>query len=212
MTPRGLAYCRGRGKRVLDLSMTVPAILVLSPLLVLIALGVLVTMGPPVLFTQERAGLDGNPFALMKFRSMRPSRGGDLPITGRGDQRITPFGRFLRATKLDELPQLFNVLIGQMSLVGPRPEVMVYLAGYSPNQRRVLEVRPGLTDPASLEFRDEERLLGAVPPAEREAFYVKTILQRKLALNIAYIEGASLLGDLGLVARTVAAVFLRVGG
>jgi lipopolysaccharide/colanic/teichoic acid biosynthesis glycosyltransferase len=134
-----------------------------------------------------------------------------LPITGRGDGRITPFGRFLRATKLDELPQLFNIVLGQMSLVGPRPEVLVYVAGYSPTQRRVLEVRPGLTDPASLEFRDEERLLGPVPPAEREAFYLKAILQRKLALNLAYIDGASLLGDLRLMVRTVAAVFLRVG-
>jgi lipopolysaccharide/colanic/teichoic acid biosynthesis glycosyltransferase len=196
---------------MLDLLLTLPAIVLLSPLFVVLALAVLVTMGPPIFFLQERAGLEGRPFRLMKFRSMRPSGGGALPITGRGDARITPFGRLLRATKLDELPQMFNIVTGRMSVVGPRPEVMNYVAGYSPIQRRVLEVRPGLTDPASLEFRDEEGLLSPVPTDRREAFYVGTILPRKLELNLAYIDGACLTGDLGLIARTLAAVFFRAG-
>jgi len=211
MMVRGLPYCRGAVKRALDLVLTLPAILLLSPLFVALALGVLVTMGTPVLFIQERAGLEGRAFRLLKFRSMRPANGKVLPITGRGDARVTPFGRFLRATKLDELPQLFNIVTGRMSVVGPRPEVMIYVAGYSPAQRHVLEVRPGLTDPASLEFRDEESLLGAVPPDEREAFYVGTILPRKLVINLSYIEDASLTGDLGLIARTLVAVFQRTG-
>jgi lipopolysaccharide/colanic/teichoic acid biosynthesis glycosyltransferase len=209
MMVRGLPYCRGAVKRTLDLVLTLPAILLLSPLFVVLALGVLVTMGPPVLFVQERAGLKGRPFRLLKFRSMRPASGKVLPITGRGDGRVTPFGRLLRATKLDELPQLFNIVAGRMSVVGPRPEVMPYVADYSPAQRRVLEVLPGLTDPASLEFRDEESLLGPVPPDEREAFYLGTILPRKLALNLTYIDGACLAGDLGLIARTCVAVFQR---
>jgi lipopolysaccharide/colanic/teichoic acid biosynthesis glycosyltransferase len=211
MIVRGLPYCRGAVKRTLDLVLTLPAILLLSPLFTVLALGVLITMGPPVLFVQERAGREGRPFRLLKFRSMRPASGKVLPITGRGDGRVTQFGRLLRATKLDELPQLLNIVTGRMSIVGPRPEVMTYVAGYSPIQRRVLEVRPGLTDPASLEFRDEEHLLGSVPPGERETFYVGTILPRKLDLNLAYIDGACLTGDLDLIARTLAAILFRAG-
>src|SRR5262245_10881677 len=209
MILRGLPYCRGRVKRALDLLLTLPAILLLSPLLGAIALSVLLSMGPPVFFIQDRAGLLGRPFRLVKFRSMRPSSGAVLQITGRGDDRITVLGRFLRATKLDELPQLFQVATGRMSIVGPRPEVLAYVARYTPAERGVLEVCPGLTDPASLAFRDEERLLGPIPPERREAFYLETILPRKLALNLAYIENASLTGDLGLIARTLAAVVLR---
>jgi len=211
MKEHGLPYCRGRSKRTLDLLLTLPALLLLSPLFVVLGLGVLFTMGRPVLFVHERAGLDGRPFGLLKFRSMRPSDDRALPITGRGDARITPFGRFLRATKLDELPQLLNIVTGRMSIVGPRPEVMTYVTRYSPSQRRVLAVRPGLTDPASLEFHDEERLLGPVPPDEREAYYFGTILPRKLALNLAYIEGASLTGDVRLIVSTLAALLLRAG-
>jgi lipopolysaccharide/colanic/teichoic acid biosynthesis glycosyltransferase len=139
---------------------------------------------------------------------MRPALEG-IPITGRGDPRITPLGRFLRATKLDELPQLLNIVSGRMSIVGPRPEVPRYVAGYTPAQRRVLEVRPGLTDPATLAFRNEEDLLGAVPAGERESLYVRQILPRKLALNLEYIEQASLSHDLSLIMRTFAAVILK---
>jgi lipopolysaccharide/colanic/teichoic acid biosynthesis glycosyltransferase len=193
---------------VLDLALAIPALILLAPILAVLALGILATMGRPVCFVQERVGLDGRRFRLLKLRSMRPAAGG-IPITGRGDPRVTPLGRFLRASKLDELPQLFNVLSGRMSIVGPRPEVPKYVENYSPTERRVLQVRPGLTDPASLAFRDEEVLLGNVPAAEREAVYVQTILPRKLALSLQYIERASPGYDLGLIARTLAAVVLK---
>jgi lipopolysaccharide/colanic/teichoic acid biosynthesis glycosyltransferase len=111
---------------------------------------------------------------------------------------------------MDELLQLFNVLSGRMSIVGPRPEIPKYVEHYSAVERRVLQVRPGLTDPASLAFRDEEVLLGSVPAAEREAFYMQKILPRKLALSLEYIEAASPAYDLGLIARTLAAVVLKV--
>jgi len=186
----------------------VPAIILLAPVLAILALSVLATMGRPVLFAQERIGLDGCRFRLLKFRSMRRAAGG-LPITGRGDPRITQVGRFLRSTKLDEVPQLFNIVSGWMSVVGPRPEVPKYVASYSPAERQVLQVRPGLTDPASLAFRNEEDLLGAVPVEEREALYLTRILPRKLALSLDYIQNASLGYDLRLIVKTFAAVLLK---
>jgi lipopolysaccharide/colanic/teichoic acid biosynthesis glycosyltransferase len=209
MIGSGLRYARGIGKRTLDLTLAIPAVVLLAPVLGLLALGILATMGRPVCFVQERVGLDGRRFRLLKFRSMRPTEGG-IPITGRGDARITPLGRFLRATKMDELPQLFNVISGRMSIVGPRPEVPKYVENYSSAERRVLQVRPGLTDPASLAFRNEELLLGSVPGAEREVLYMQKILPRKLKLSLEYIEKASPGYDLGLIARTLVAVVLKV--
>jgi lipopolysaccharide/colanic/teichoic acid biosynthesis glycosyltransferase len=135
---------------------------------------------------------------------MRPGSEAGLQITGRGDDRVTTMGRLLRALKLDELPQLWNVLRGDMSLVGPRPEVPRYVAAYTPEQRRVLRARPGLTDPATILFVDEEDLLGAVQPPERETYYVGHVLPRKLALNLDYIERAGVLYDLRLILATLA--------
>lgn len=203
---RGRAYGRGALKRAVDLLASSAALLLLAPLLLVLALLVALSSPGGVLFRQERVGLDGRPFRILKFRTMRPGQG--LPITGAGDRRITPVGRFLRRAKLDELPQLVNVWRGEMSIVGPRPEVPVYVAGYGPEQRRVLEVRPGLTDPASLAYRDEERLLGRVPPDDRERYYVAEILPRKLRLNLDYVERASLAWDCELVARTLGALLL----
>jgi lipopolysaccharide/colanic/teichoic acid biosynthesis glycosyltransferase len=201
----GLAYCRGRRKRVFDLCAVSAALVTLAPLFGLLAGLVLLCMGRPILFVQERVGLDGRTFPLLKFRTMRPD-GGGLPITGRGDRRITALGSVLRATKLDELPQLINVLRGEMSIVGPRPELPRYTAGYAPAHRRVLMTRPGLTDPATLLFRQEEQLLGDVPEEKRERYYVDTILPRKLDLNVEYLVRAGLLYDLGLIARTFGAI------
>ena len=209
MIASGLRYCRGNGKRALDLTLAIPAIILVAPILGVLALGILATMGRPVCFVQQRVGLDGRLFRLLKLRSMRQGVCG-IPITGRGDPRITPLGRFLRATKLDELPQLFNILSGRMSFVGPRPEIAKYVENYSSAERRVLQVRPGLTDPASLVFRDEEVLLGGVPAGEREDLYVRKILPRKLALSLEYIEKAGPGYDLRLIARTLAAVVLKV--
>jgi lipopolysaccharide/colanic/teichoic acid biosynthesis glycosyltransferase len=201
---RGRAYGRGALKRATDLLASSVALIVLAPLFLLIALLVGCTSRGPILFRQERVGLDGRPFRILKFRTMRPGTG--LPITGSGDRRITPVGRILRRAKLDELPQLFNVWRGEMSIVGPRPEVPVYVAGYGAQERRVLDVRPGLTDPATLEYRDEERILGRVPPEDRERYYVAEILPRKLRLNLVYVEKATFAGDLRLVAKTLGAI------
>lgn len=210
MTARGVAYCRGRGKRLLDAFLALVALIGLSPLLLGVALVALVTQGPPVLFRHARVGRDGRVFNLIKFRSMRSAPAGALPITGAGDARITPLGRWLRRTKVDELPQLLNVLAGSMSFVGPRPEVARYVDRYTPEELRILEVPPGLTDPASLAYRDEEAILGRVPEAEREAYYLRELVPRKLALSLAYAESAGLLSDLKLIARTGLAV-LGVG-
>jgi len=201
---RGRAYCRGTLKRAVDVVASSAALLVLSPVLVVVAGLVRVSSAGPILFRQERVGLDGRSFRILKFRTMRPADG--LPITGAGDRRITPVGAVLRRTKLDELPQLVNVLRGEMSIVGPRPEVPGFVDRYGPRERRVLEVRPGLTDPATIAYRDEERILGQVPAESRERHYATEILPRKLDLNLVYIEQASLSFDALLVARTLLAI------
>ncbi|HZM71282.1 MAG TPA: sugar transferase [Candidatus Cryosericum sp.] len=204
----GRAWCRGRVKRAFDLTASSVALLLLAPLALLIALLLRVTSGPPVLFRQERVGLDGRSFRILKFRTMRQDVAGPA-VTALGDGRITAMGRMLRACKLDEVPQLLNVVRGDMSVVGPRPELPRYVALYSPAQRRVLDVRPGLTDDATVAFRDEERLLGAIPPDARERYYVEQILPRKLDLNLAYIERAGFLRDLAIILQTARAIVVR---
>ena len=203
---RGRSYCRGAFKRGVDIVMALAAILVLAPVVLLLMAAILLTSGRPALFVQERIGMDGQPFRLLKLRTMRRDASGGLPVTAAGDRRVTRIGRLLRATKLDELPQLVNVLKGEMSLVGPRPEVPRYVAQYTPGQRGVLATRPGLTDPASILFRDEEALLGSVPDESREIYYVQTILPKKLGLNLEYIDRASVGYDFLLLLKTLMAV------
>ena len=207
---RGPDYCRGRVKRSLDVLISLPALVLLAPVFVVLSLAILVTSGWPLLFVQERVGMDGRLFHLVKFRTMKRSAATGLLLTGKGDPRVTWPGRFLRAVKLDELPQLWNVLRGEMSLVGPRPEVPRYVAGYSTEQRRVLETRPGLTDPASVRFLDEEALLGSVPDSQRESYYVTTVLPKKLRMNLEYIDRATISYDVRLVIGTIGAI-LRTG-
>jgi lipopolysaccharide/colanic/teichoic acid biosynthesis glycosyltransferase len=204
--PRGLPFCRGRLKRTIDVVLSGLALLTLSPLLAVLVLLQLAANGRPVLFVQERVGIRGSLFTLLKFRTMHTDRRGGSPITARGDQRITALGRVLRASKLDELPQLVNVFVGEMSIVGPRPELPDYVKLYSEHQRLVLEARPGLTDPATLRFRNEESLLSAVDPAERENYYIREIMPKKLALNDTYLERASLAFDTLLIVRTLGAI------
>ena len=194
-------------KRVLDLLVSGAGLLLLSPLLFGLGVAVRLTSPGPALYRQERVGRRGRAFRLLKFRSMRvgADRAGAL-VTGGGDPRITPLGRRLRRTKLDELPQLWNVLRGDMSLVGPRPEVPRYVSFYTPRQRRALEVRPGVTDPATLEYRNEEALLAAVPAAEREEHYLREVMPRKLELNLRYLDRAGFWADLGVLARTLRAL------
>ncbi len=195
------------GKRVFDLVGAGAGLLLLSPLLLLIALAVRLDSPGPVLFRQERVGRGGRTFRIHKFRTMRHGAAG-AAITVGADARITRVGAFLRRHKLDELPQLIDVLQGSMSLVGPRPEVPRYVALYPQAVReKVLSVRPGLTDLASIEYRDESEQLARAADPEHE--YVHVVLPRKLALAQAYVEQASLATDLRLIARTLAVLWGR---
>ena len=188
-------------KRLFDIAVAAFALVLLAPLLGVLALVVKLDSPGPVFFRQERVGRHGVPFRIHKFRTMRHGAAG-LAITVGADPRITRSGAWLRRTRLDELPQLIDVLQGTMSLVGPRPEVPGYVAKYPPALRdRALAVRPGITDPASLEFIDEgERLARAADP-ERE--YVEVILPRKLQRAAEYAEHATLWSDLGVLWRTL---------
>lgn len=180
---------------------------VLSPTLALLALAVWLDSGRPVLFRHRRVGQGGRTFELLKFRSMVVDHGGPS-LTRKGEARITRAGAWLRRWKLDELPQLWNVVRGEMSLVGPRPEVPEYVDLSDPLWRRVLEARPGITDPASVAFRDEEELLAAADDVE--SYYRAVILPRKLELSAAYLERRSFLSDVEMLFRTVAASWLPV--
>jgi len=179
-------------------------LLVLSPLLAAVALAVRCSGPGPILFRQGRVGLRGKPFDILKFRTMRTSPDAGPLITSAGDPRVTRVGRVLRRWKLDELPQLVNVLRGEMSFVGPRPEVPRYVDMFAEAYQELLAVRPGITDLASLTFRDEETLLAR--SANAEELYVHEILPRKLALSRAYVQQRSLGLDVRLIARTVAAI------
>jgi lipopolysaccharide/colanic/teichoic acid biosynthesis glycosyltransferase len=181
----------------------------LSPLLAVLAVAVWLETGRPVLFRHRRVGQGGRTFELLKFRSMVVNHGGPS-ITRSGEARITRVGRFLRRWKLDELPQLVNVLRGEMSLVGPRPEVPEYVDLGDPLWQRVLRARPGITDPASVEFRNEEELLAGVE--DLDGYYRKVLLPRKLELSAAYLERRSFGSDVAMLFRTVAASWLSRGG
>jgi lipopolysaccharide/colanic/teichoic acid biosynthesis glycosyltransferase len=176
-----------------------------SPLLALAALLVAATSRGPVLFRQQRMGREGRPFTLLKFRSMRHDSAGSL-LTSRADRRVTAVGAGLRRTKLDELPQLWNVVRGDMSLVGPRPEVVGYVDLADPRWRRVLEARPGITDPLTLKLRDEEALMPAAE-ADRERFYLETLQPIKLGGYLEYLSTRSAARDLGVLFATVTSLW-----
>ena len=196
------------GKRAFDLLGASLALLLLAPLMAVVALWIRLDSPGPVFFRQQRVGRHGVLFLIHKFRTMRTGAEG-LPLTVGDDPRITRAGRFLRRTRLDELPQFIDVLQGAMSLVGPRPEVPRYVALYPPALReRALAVRPGLTDPASLAFIDEAALLAAAADPERE--YVERILPAKLQRAAEYAESASLATDLAVLARTLWALLRRL--
>ena len=190
-------------KRVFDVVCSALGLLVLSPVLLVCALLVGLTSPGGVLFRQERMGKDGVPFTIYKFRSMRKDNGG-LKITTSGDSRITPVGKVLRKTKLDELPQLWNVLKGDMSFVGPRPEVREYTDFYDEEQRQVLLVRPGITGLASIRFRNENELLDASDDPNRT--YIEEVMPQKIALDLEYIPHASVWYDIRLILETLVTV------
>ncbi len=189
-------------KRTIDFFAAFIGLIVLSPFFLIIAVLVKLDSRGPIFYLQNRVGLKGKLFQLFKFRSMKIEADKLAPITiGQRDSRITPTGYFLRRFKIDELPQLINVLKGEMSLVGPRPEVEKFVKLYNPNQLRVLSVKPGITDYASIEFRNENRLLEGKPdPIE---YYVTEIMPEKLRLNLKYIDSQSLLTDIQIIFKTL---------
>jgi lipopolysaccharide/colanic/teichoic acid biosynthesis glycosyltransferase len=192
-------------KRAFDFIASAIGLVVLSPVLLLLALLIKLTSPGPVFHRGTRVGRYGKPFPLYKFRSMVVNAAQMGPaVTVTDDPRITPVGRLLRRTKLDELPQLINVLRGDMSLVGPRPEDPKYVALYTDEQRRVLEVRPGITSPASVAYRSEETLLSG---EDWERAYVERILPAKLATDLEYTSHASLWTDVKLIVQTLHALF-----
>ena len=189
-------------KRLYDVFFAGLGLIVLSPLLLLIAVVIKLSDGGAVFFRQKRIGQHGVPFVILKFRSMLPDADKRGPaITGEGDERITAIGRILRGSKLDELPQLWNVLRGEMSLVGPRPEVPRYVEQYTPEQRTILRYKPGITDLASLRFREEEALLKN--SQDTDSFYVHHCIPRKLKLNQDYAPRANLLTDTWIILQTI---------
>jgi len=188
-----------RMKRAFDVAASGLALAVLAPVLGVIALAVFLDSGFPVFYSQERVGRGFRPFRIWKFRSMRNNSCGSR-ITVRGDERITRVGKLLRATKLDELPQLLNVVVGDMSLVGPRPELPEYVEMYHERYRKILVVRPGITDLASVRFYDEETVLAAA--SEPIEYYVRKLLPGKLELAEEYLRKRSFLFDLSLLLRT----------
>jgi lipopolysaccharide/colanic/teichoic acid biosynthesis glycosyltransferase len=195
-------------KRLFDIAVSALALLGLAPLLLALALWIRLDSHGPVFFRQQRVGRHGVPFHIHKFRTMADGAPG-LPITVGADPRITRAGAWLRRTRLDELPQLWDVLRGRMSLVGPRPEVPRYVAHYPPALRaQVLSVRPGITDPASLANLDEAALLAAATDPERE--YIERILPAKLQRAANYARHATLASDIALLWRTLRALLRRV--
>ncbi len=195
-------------KRSFDLAASIGGVVVLSPLFLLIAALIKAEDGGSVFFKQERVGHGGRLFRMWKFRTMVPDASAlGASLTAAGDNRITRIGAWLRAHKLDELPQLLNVIRGEMTLVGPRPEVAKYVDMYTPEERSVLDLEPGITDRASIVFADESELLAQQPDPER--FYIERVVPQKIRINLEYADRATRLSDLGIVLETISHVVPR---
>ncbi len=198
----GGGFYAEHGKRLFDLALAVPLLIILSPVLCVIALLIRRGSPGPVLFTQERMGRNGGTFTLYKFRTMTGNGAGSGPqVTSLGDPRITGTGEVLRRYKLDELPQLLNVIKGDMSLVGPRPEVKRYADAFREEYSSILRVSPGITDYAALEFRNEEEILAGY--ADAEDAYTRVILPEKITLYKKYIKEMGFMADLKILFRTM---------
>ena len=194
----------------MDIVVSALALVVLTPLLVLTALAIRLDSPGPAIFRQKRVGKDGAPFTMFKFRTMRADAArGPVTLGGREDPRLTRLGRFLRDTKLDELPQLINVLRGEMTLIGPRAETPNFVAQFTPRQREVLRVRPGITGPGQILYTTTQatQLERASDP---NRYYVEKLLPEKLESDLRYIDTRSLAGDLVILGRT-ALVVLSLG-
>jgi lipopolysaccharide/colanic/teichoic acid biosynthesis glycosyltransferase len=192
-------------KRIFDIFFSLIVLTVLSPVLLFVIIFILSESNGGAFFHQIRVGKDGKEFRLHKFRTMKPAseNSGQLTV-GMRDSRITKVGYYLRKSKLDEMPQLWNILVGEMSVVGPRPEVSKYVAMYSEQQRQVLCVKPGLTDYASIKYVKENEILEK--SSNPEQTYIEEIMPEKLALNIQYIQEKSMLVDLKIIVNTALAI------
>lgn len=193
-------------KRLFDIIASLLGLIVLSPFFLIVSIWISLDSRGGIFYRQTRVGKNNIDFRLWKFRSMRPDsdKKGLLTVGGR-DPRITRSGYFLRKTKMDELPQLINVLVGDMSFVGPRPEVRKYVDLYTTEQKKVLNVRPGITDLASLEYFEESELLAK--SSDPEKTYIEEIMPAKLKLNLQYISKANLGTDIGMIFRTIGRIF-----
>ena len=188
-------------KRLFDVIASGLGLIVLSPLFLILAIWIKCDSKGPVFYRQVRVGFRNRDFRIFKFRSMRVGADkGSLVTIGGHDPRVTRSGYFIRKFKFDELPQLINVFLGDMSLVGPRPEVRHYVNYWTPEQMHVLDVRPGITDPASIKFRNENELMEQAEDPEK--FYIEVIMQEKIKLYLEYVEKHSFLYDIGLIFKT----------
>lgn len=188
-------------KRLFDIVASGLGLMVLSPLFLILAIWIKLDSKGPVFYRQVRVGYKNKDFRIFKFRSMRVGADkGSLVTIGGRDPRVTKSGYWIRKFKLDELPQLINVFVGDMSLVGPRPEVRHYVDYWTPEQMHVLDVRPGITDPASIKFRNENELMEKADNPEK--YYIEVIMQEKIKLYLEYVEKHSFLYDIGLIFQT----------
>ena len=189
-------------KRIFDFLVSLVGIIILLPVFIIVSIAIKIDSKGNILFLQKRVGRYGKEFNIYKFRTMvTDAEKLGKQITVGNDNRITKVGAFLRKTKIDELPQLFNVLKGDMSLVGPRPEVPKYVSLYTEEQRKVLDIRPGITDMASLRYRDENEILGKVDNPEE--YYINIIMKDKLSLNLEYIQKSNVFFDIFLIVKTI---------
>jgi len=190
------------GKRVFDIVLSLIGLIVLLPLFLIVSIMIKLTSKGDIFYVQKRVGKDFKKFDLYKFRSMRNEKG--LQITSKDDPRITKIGKFIRTTKIDELPQLINVLKGEMSLIGPRPEVEKYVNIKKDEYKKVLSIKPGITDNAAIEFRDEEIIL--MQHEDKEKAYIDIILPKKIQLYYDYIDNISFKQDIFLIFKTIKAL------
>ncbi|MGE5417237.1 MAG: sugar transferase [Acidobacteriota bacterium] len=196
-------------KRVFDLFFTIPGLIILTPFFVIISIWVKIDSPGPVFYRQERVGRYGKPFSIFKFRTMVVDADKmGRAITVGADPRITGSGRILRKYKLDELPQLLNVVKGEMSLVGPRPEIKKYVELYTAEQKAVLKLVPGITDPASMKYSNESELIAAMteaygPDSDPEYIYIHDIMPDKIRVNLEYARVSNILSDFQIVIQTI---------
>ncbi|MBK6951739.1 MAG: sugar transferase [Crocinitomicaceae bacterium] len=192
-------------KRIFDFISSLVVVVLFFPFFIIIAIWILLDSPGGIFYKQIRVGKDGKEFTLLKFRSMTVGADKQGLITIGNDNRVTRSGRFIRKTKIDEFPQLINIIKGEMSVVGPRPEVPKYVALYTEDQKKVLSVRPGLTDLASLKYFDEQKLLGESDDPEKT--YRNEIMPKKLELNLQYLAQQSLFLDFKLIFSTIFRIF-----